>query len=192
MERSYLVRYGLMSQVGRFQAEPEGQFERGQWVVVRSHRGTELGEVLFTELEGLAPSAGDAARVLRVADDGDMERARRAESERSARFDECRLLLESGHWPVELLDVEPLLDEGRLVLHYLGPHDLDVGPPRALFRQALRREVMFQAVGLGPEAEAEENVDIGCGGGDCGSGGGCGGSSGCDGCAVKQMMASGR
>ena len=46
MELSYLIRYGLWHQVGRF-ASDSPDLERGQTVVVRSHRGTELGEVLI-------------------------------------------------------------------------------------------------------------------------------------------------
>lgn len=187
MERSYLVRYGLMSQVGRFRADAADDFHRGQRVVVRSHRGTELGEVLVSE-SGVIETAGGAARVLRTANPDDLARARLAESGRAARFDECRTLLASGPWPVELLDVEPLLDDDRLVLHYFGPHDFDVSGPRALFRKAQRREVLFQAVGRDPSADAEEVAEHVCGGGSCGEGGGCGTSSGCDGCSVKALM----
>jgi cell fate regulator YaaT (PSP1 superfamily) len=47
MESYYLVRYGLTRQVGRFASESP-DFARGQTVVIRSHRGTELGEVLIS------------------------------------------------------------------------------------------------------------------------------------------------
>src|SRR5262245_7495938 len=45
MASCYLVRYGRMNHVGRFLAEADG-FARGDRVVVRSCRGTELGRVL--------------------------------------------------------------------------------------------------------------------------------------------------
>src|SRR5207249_3656504 len=48
-KQTYLIRYGLMSQVGRFLAPPDRDvpFERGQVVVIQSCRGLELGEVLI-------------------------------------------------------------------------------------------------------------------------------------------------
>ena len=43
---------------------------------------------------------------------------------RPNRCDALRILVENG-WPWELIDVEPLLDGETIVLHYLGPHELD-------------------------------------------------------------------
>ena len=76
---------------------------------------------------------------------------------------------------VELIDVEPLLDDRRTVLHYLGPHRLDTAGLLAVFREALDLDVMFQPVGRDvPDEELDEPVEVeaagGCG--DCGSGGG--------------------
>ncbi|MCA1686937.1 MAG: signal peptidase, partial [Planctomycetia bacterium] len=75
MERSYLIRYGMMGQVGRFAADPGTGYERGQTVVVRSHRGAELGEVLI-EAPARAgddvPPAGTAL-ILRAAGLEDLE-----------------------------------------------------------------------------------------------------------------------
>src|SRR3954449_12873884 len=96
MVHTYLVRYGLMGRVGKFTADSAG-LDRGQTVVVRSHRGTELGEVLA----GLPPgSAGDlppaSARILRAAGPDDLERARVAESHRSDRFALCQRVFHDG------------------------------------------------------------------------------------------------
>ena len=136
MERFFLIRYGLMGQVGRFAADPDAEFERVRTVIVRSHRGTELGEVL---VEAPEPSAADVpptgnARVLRSAGPDDLEHARRAGRERDDRFATCLRVFQDGVWPIDLIDVEPLLDDRRTVLHYLGPHRLDVDGVLAAFR----------------------------------------------------------
>jgi hypothetical protein len=205
MDYSYLIRYGLMRRVGRFVSEIPG-LERGQEVVIRSHRGTELGEVLLDltatqEAEALPPLA-DLARVLRVAGPEDLERARRADSERSDRFATCQRIFQDGLWPLELIDVEPLLDLRRTVLHYLGPHHLEAEGLIAAFRTAHDLDVMLEPLGEDvaemPEPTPDEDHAHGCGhcgsgGGSCGSGGGCSAISGashggCADCGIKKWV----
>jgi cell fate regulator YaaT (PSP1 superfamily) len=199
MERTYLIRYGLMGEVGRFSAGPGGSFDRGQAVVIRSHRGTELGEVLIEAPDrgaaGLRPSG--SAYVLRAATPEDLELGRRAERERAERFAVCQQLFRDGVWPIDLIDAEPLLDRGRTVLYYLGPHKLDVDGLRAALRSSFNLDVTFQPVGAdAPEAEPSAADDHSLGG--CGAGGGCGSGSGsgcgsaghgCADCGVKKLLA---
>ena len=143
-EKSYLIRYGVMSHVGRFPALPtcDRSLERGQLVVIQTERGLELGEVLIAT-DGKAPSsetgpdsamagAGDedamslvsssTSHVLRKAGPDDLSRSRSATAARASRFSLCQRILEEGNWPWELVDVEPLLDGRATVLQYLGPH----------------------------------------------------------------------
>lgn len=194
MGPAYLIQYGLARAVGRFAAD-SGTFGRGDAVVIRTHRGVELGEVLAP-----APPAPDSspepAPILRPAGPADLERARKAEADRPGHFEACRVVFEGGTWPLELIDAEPLLDEGRTVLHYLGPHRLDASGLIAAFRIRCRLDVVLEPAGLdveGTEPEPPEDAH-GCGscgssGGGCGSGG-CGSESG--GCAVKALVAARR
>ena len=52
-ERAYLIRYGVMGHIGKFVALPgcETSLERDQLVVIQTHRGLELGEVLVPASE---------------------------------------------------------------------------------------------------------------------------------------------
>jgi hypothetical protein len=61
--------------------------------------------------------------------------------------------LDEDHWPWELIDVEPLLEEGKAVLHYLGPHQLDVAALRARFRMTCDLDVVLEPVGTDLEDE---------------------------------------
>ena len=209
MERSYLIRYGLMGLVGRFSADHGTAFDRGQTVVVRSHRGTELGEVLVEAPDRSAAEVPHSAtaHVLRPAGQDDIERAGLVSRTRDERFDACRRVFEGGVWPIDLIDVEPLLDDRRTVLHYLGPHRLDVTGVLAAFRDATDLDVMLQPVGRDvPDDErdpdpADDHDGGSCGseGGGCGTGGcgtssgGCGTSSGgCSDCGVQKLLASRR
>jgi cell fate regulator YaaT (PSP1 superfamily) len=149
MGLSYLIRYGLWHQVGRF-ASDSPDLERGETVVVRSHRGTELGEVLIRveSPPGITspPSSAETARVLRAATCDDLDRARRLELERPRRFDLCQRIIQDREAALELIDVEPLLDD-RTVLHYLGPHHLDVTGLLATLHSTCNIDGLFAPVG---------------------------------------------
>jgi hypothetical protein len=189
MPRAYHVQYGLARQVGRFLAVSE--FERGQPVVLATRRGTELGMVVAEA--GALDASADRAEILRPAGPDDLARARRAEAERHRRFDACLRVFSEGTWPIEPIDVEPLLDDDRAVLHYLGPHRLDLAGLRAALRVACGLDLVFEPVGKDlpdePEPEPEPD-DHGCG--SCGSDGGCGSGGGCSGCSVSKLVSARR
>ncbi|WP_165067902.1 PSP1 C-terminal domain-containing protein [Paludisphaera rhizosphaerae] len=170
-----LVRYGLSGRVAWFAGEdgPDAP-SRGDAVVVRTVRGLELGEMLVVE----APRgrAGEDSvgpfRVLRRAGDDDLTRAREADALRESRFDLCRGIVEHEGWPLELVDVEPLLDFST-VLIVLPLDELDPAPIRARFRVSCDFDVHVEPVGDEPVvAEPTASASSGrCGDCDCGSGG---------------------
>lgn len=217
MPRSYLVRFGLARSVALFSVDPESaiaapdleRLARGDWVVVRTHRGTDLGEVLgpaprgFDTRPDLVPRTGDpvrpvAAPLLRLATPMDRKRAQEATARRSRDYEAAVAILNAGSWPIDLIDVEPLLDEGRTVLHYLGPHQIDAADLVAAFRDRLALDVVLEPAGPNLDGEADDDVvdvevleDDGCG--SCGSkAGGCGSCSTASGCAVKALVGSRR
>jgi hypothetical protein len=196
---TYLIRYGAMGHIARFRANPApaGPFHRGQSVVVQSHRGLELGEVLILvdnerlpdSFGGLGPLEGDDSdpietvrepRVLRAAGPEDLARSEQARALQPSRFARCQHILQEGGWPWELLDVEPLLDGHTTVLHYLGPPQIEDATMLALFRVACEFDVVFEPVGselegpLSEELNPDHSCGSGCGSGGCGPGGGCG------------------
>ncbi len=195
MPHSYLVRYGMMRHVGRFRADAETVYRRGDAVVVRSRRGTELGEVLVKSEVGADSASSDV--LLRAAGLDDFTQAKIAASDRDRRLAECERIFRDGEWPMELIDVEPLLDDRRTVLHYLGPHRLDASGLFQLLRDRCGLDVVLEPVGLDVEDEDEQEPehadDHGCGscgtsGGGCGTGCGSGSGGGCSGCAVKDLV----
>lgn len=189
MGQVYLVRYGLMGGVGRFEAEGDG-LERGQEVVIRTARGTELGMVLVPEAGDRSSAGPEPWPILRAAGADDLERARALERDRPGRLAACEAVLRVGDWPLDLIDVEPLLDEGRAVLHYLGPRHLEADALRHALREAAGLDVTLEPVGR-VEPEGEPAATGGCGSCSSASGcgaGGCGSGGGCSGCAVKDLV----
>ena len=209
VELTYLIRYGVTGHVGRFRSHPlcGGPFDRGQAVVIQSHRGMELGEVLLLLDATAAPGFGgrveppagedagpiektDVPHVLRAAASEDLARAEDVSESRSSRFTRCQGVIEEEGWPWELLDVEPLLDGQATVLHFLGPLQLDEASVRARFRVACDFDIVLEPVGSDPQGDGSDAIDeeAGCGSG-CGSGG-CGSSGGGCGVAVSSHRGS--
>lgn len=192
---NYLVRYGRMGHVGRFAADATaGPLERGQPVVLRTARGTELGVVLAPSA-AVDDIAADAA-ILRRTTPEDLERARDAARARHERLAACERVFDDGTWPLALVDVEPLLDEGRTVLYYLGPHRLDTAGLREALRAGCGLDAVLVPVGRDEPAEDEGSEPDGCGSCGADGGGGCGScgepdgeaQGGCGGCAVKDLV----
>jgi len=174
-------------------------FERGEVVVIQSHRGLELGEILIPHDSPVPAQSGgdhppasgagqnlsptpaiDQPHVLRLAGPEDLARSRSAQETRTGLLTLCQRVLEEGNWPCELIDVEPLLDGCATVLHYLGPHQLDVASLRARFRVACDLDVVLEPAGNELETDLpydhadQDGERTGCGSCECGAGGGCG------------------
>lgn len=184
MSLVYFVRYGLMRHVGAFASEG-GPAERGQAVVVRSARGTEVGEVVAPAPETARPGA---ARIVRAAGPEDLARWRSVGAEASGRRAACEELFGRGTWPLTVLDVEALLDDRRTVVYYLGPHGLDAAGLRQAVREAIDLDIVLEPVGRDEPAEPAGCGAEGCGGGGCGSHSADGTAHACDGCAVKDLV----
>ena len=167
----YLVRHGVMGRVGRFPALTAcPPLERGGLVVVETSRGRELGEVLLA-LESLwsglpAADPSDPIGILRPADAEDLRRGRIDEKTRTDLLALGQGLLASEDWRAVLVDVDVLLDEHTVVLHYLGPRPPDGARLRARFRMEYDLEVHLESIG-------EDEIDHESAGGSCGQG--CGG-----------------
>ncbi|WP_337175796.1 PSP1 C-terminal domain-containing protein [Paludisphaera sp.] len=183
-----LVRHGLAGRVGWFAADAPAP-TRGEAVVLRTSRGIELGEVLKAE-PSRARAGEDSIgvfRVLRAATPADLELAREAERLRDARFDLCRRVVDEEGWPLELVDVEPLLDLST-VLHVLSWDEYDPAMVRARFRVSGDFDVHVEALGDDPAPDPAPEPPKA----KAKAGGGCGTGSGCSSCGVAAMRAGNR
>jgi cell fate regulator YaaT (PSP1 superfamily) len=191
-ESEYLVGYGGAGEFGRFRPTQPMACERGDRVVVRTHRGIEAGQVLRLAAAGHArflpnTTVGQLLRQFNAAD-------ARAEASLRTRAgvvcDRASQLAKETGLPLVVLDVEVLLDGEHVVLHHLSGADCDVRP----FVSALSREFSLHVLledlarhGNEPMHEDEEGADHQCG--SCGSDGGCGScgsSGGCGSCSSKK------
>jgi hypothetical protein len=161
-----LVRYGSVPEVARFITRPAILPERGAPVVVRTHRGLQLGEMLDVVRRSGDPAADDIDfELVRVATDDDAAQARQLQARCEADYyDWCRRII-LWNLQLELVDLERTLDDEKLILYVLS----DRGPATtqlALFAAAeglgLIEVQPVSAAGLVPIASS------GCGSGGCG------------------------
>ena len=190
-ESIYLVRYGAMGTVKPGYAQ-DFPLQRGQFVVLRTPRGLELGEVLG-QVRTHQISAEPVA-IARVADSNDMECVTDAARTRSRLLELVESIFSQGQWPIEVVDVEQLLDPERVVVYYLGPYPLETDGLCALVKEQFGPELIFELAGT-PSNSAETS----CSSGGCGSdtkdkqtgetsGKGCGTGAGCGSCAVASKV----
>ncbi len=191
----YLVNYGVEAFLGRFTAPANGdRLGRGDRVVVRGHRGVEVGTVLCNATPGHAHflTGRTEGPLLRRASWDDEAIAAGTEP-----FEAARSLSREFRLPIELVDIEVLLDPRTVVLYHLRTGE---GNLRPLVKELARRFtalVEMQDVRLGIATEyGDENHERkcgpdraktgGCGSGGCGSGGCGNGACGTGGCGNGQ------
>jgi len=183
--QEYLVSYGTAGDFGRFRPRRPVACRRGDRAVVRSARGLEVGTVLCPATPGHARHLPNTTvgELLRLAS-ADDEAAAEASGRRGQHiFDDARGLAAELALPLEVLDVEVLLDGGPAVIHLLRWAECDVRPFVSGLSKRHDVQVLLEDVGR-PKEE-----DHGCGRPDCGRGeGGCStcGTGGCSTCGGGQ------
>lgn len=165
-----LVRYGAIPEVARFQWSLAATPQRGQSVVVNSHRGEMLGTVLESVV-----SASDEeieTKVLRLATSEDLHAAQNLKTACTQEYSEWKKRISKWNLELQLLDLEKTLDGTKKILYVL----CDRGP------DSTKLALQAAAEGLGiievQPVDAEGLVSVDTGGGGCGSGGGGCGSDG--------------
>jgi len=172
ISRDFLVRYGVVPEVARCRLEDGlARTQRGDQVVVLTHRGEQLGEVL-----GDVRSQSDfpaAFTILRPVTEADLAAAQRAVEQASVEFADWTTRIEEWKIDLQIIDLEHTLDGEKLILYVLNER----GP------ECTRLAIQAAASGFGvievQPVGAEGLISQPAAGGGCGSGGGGCGSGGC-------------
>lgn len=176
--RSLVVRYGSMKLVGEFPYDGKAKPGCGSKIVVRTPRGTEVGEMLTSTcpnsgcsksvsrkemLQYIENSGGrdypffTDGKVYRVATPEDLERQQALEQAKHELKLRARAVAAAIASPVKVVEVEPLLGGERLIVHYLSEERIelrDLGQALAaeLVPLGLGARVDLHAVGARDEA----------------------------------------
>ena len=161
----YVVRYGGMRFVGEFSTKGPAQYARSEQVIVRSHRGTEWGEILCPATDRTAEYLGTKdvkGRILRSvtpADDQQRDEIRLKERES---FEGCRDVIAERQMPMQLVDAEQLFGGEKLVFYYLAETRVDFRELVKVLAKKFRMRIEMRQIGVRDEAKLLADY------GDCG------------------------
>lgn len=145
--KTLVVRFGAMKLVGEFPYEGTIKPGCGTKLIVRTHRGTELGEMLTSTcsnsgcsksvsrkemLEYIENSGGrdypffNNGRVLRVATPEDLQHQTKLEQSRHELKMDARRRAELRNIQVKIVDAEPILGNERLTFYYYAEERMDL------------------------------------------------------------------
>lgn len=165
MGTRYIVRYGVTRNLGEFVPKGQQTFARNSAVIVRSQRGVEWGEVLCPASQRTREYLGaneEAGGILREASEDDMRKADEVRQKERREFVSCEEFIRERKLPMQLVDVEHLFGEERLIFYYLSEKRVDFRElVKALAKQFHTRIEMRQ---IGVRDEAKLLADYG----DCG------------------------
>ena len=144
---SLVVRFGAMKLVGEFPYDGQAKPGCGSKLVVRTHRGTELGEMLTSTcpnsgcsksvsrqemLQYIENSGGrdypffTQGKVLRIATKEDLDAQAKIEQSKHELKMEARRLAEARKSIAKVVDAEPILGNERLTFYYYAEERLDL------------------------------------------------------------------
>jgi len=164
MPNTYVVRYGQMRFLGEYAGMPGQDHPRGQRVVVRTDRGTEMGEVLCPATDRTALFLESLARgeILRAAAPEDLaSETRLTETHRTA-FQACGEFIAKRRLQMDLVDVEVILGHERIVFYYLSEKRVDFRDLVKDLARSLQTRIEMRQIGVRDEAKLLADY------GDCG------------------------
>ena len=164
MTNTYVVRHGHMRLLGEYSGLTGVEHTRGQRVIVRTERGTELGEILCSATDRSALFLENPARgeILRVASPSDLSSEARLVEDRKAAFATCGEFIAKRRLQMDLVDVEVILGCERMVFYYLSEKRVDFRELVKDLARALQTRIEMRQIGVRDEAKLLADY------GDCG------------------------
>ncbi len=164
MVQTYVVRYGRMRFLGEYTGLAGQDHPRGQRVVVRSDRGTELGDVLCAASDRTAPFMPDSSNgeILRLATAEDGELQARLTQDREVYFATCQDLVAKRRLQMDLVDLEIIHGRERVVFYYLAEKRVNFRELVKDLARSLKTRIEMRQIGVRDEAKLMADY------GDCG------------------------
>jgi cell fate regulator YaaT (PSP1 superfamily) len=164
MAQTYVVRYGRMRFLGEYTGLPDQDHPRGQRVVVRSDRGTELGEILCPVTDQTAKFIPNPAQgeIIRLTTDDDRAQETQLADDHRPVFATCQELIAKRRLQMNLVDVELIHGRERVVFYYLAEKRVDFRELVKDLARMLRTRIEMRQIGVRDEAKLLADY------GDCG------------------------
>ena len=142
----------------------EGQFARGNRVVVRTNRGLETGEVLCEATENAIsqmknPSNGQIIRLMSTEDHVELERL---QAQQQDYFKRSQQIVAQHGLDMELAEVEKLFGGERLIVYYISEDRVDFRELVKTLATEFQMRIEMRQIGVRDEAKLLADY------GDCG------------------------
>ncbi len=165
MAKRYVVRYGTMRFLGEFSTKGPQEFRRGNQVVVRSHRGTEWGEVLCEATERTRNYLGKddpSGKILRLAVQEDEKTRTESWDREQESFVGGKETIAEMKLGMQLIDVERLFGGERIIFYFLSESRVDFRELVKNLAQKFSARIEMRQIGIRDEAKLLADY------GDCG------------------------
>ncbi len=161
---TFVVRYGQMRHLGE-SGDAEGRtYTRGDRVVLRTDRGTEIGEVLCLATDRTAKFLANPipGSILRLASPEDLQSAIRLAERARQGMAACREFAAHRRLQMDLVDVEAIFGDERMVFYYVSEKRVDFRDLVKDLARALQTRIEMRQIGVRDEAKLLADY------GDCG------------------------
>ncbi|HVL16069.1 MAG TPA: regulatory iron-sulfur-containing complex subunit RicT [Gemmata sp.] len=162
--KAYLVRHGMMRFLGEFAPGPNVAAARGDMVILRTERGTEVGEVLCPSTPRAFATIQEPTRgeLLRVATAADLTKIRHIRDTRQLDYDAAVRLIAQHRLAMQLVDVERLFGNERVVFFFLSESRVDFRELVKSMAREFHTRIELRQIGVRDEAKILADY------GDCG------------------------
>jgi cell fate regulator YaaT (PSP1 superfamily) len=171
--KTIVVRFGSMKMVGEYPYDGDAKPGCGSRLVARTHRGTELGEMLTTTcsnagcgksvtrkelLEYIQRSGGPdypfhtEGRILRVATVKDLQAEERMTEQARAWVPLVKQRIAEAGLEMKVVEIEPILGGELVTVHYTAPDRVDFRELLRVLSSDLQTRVLMHQVGARDEA----------------------------------------
>ena len=160
----YIVRHGVMRNLGIFSSRGNDSFARGQQVIARTNRGLESGEVLCEATDEAIRQLNDPkqGQIVRRQSDDDVRELRRMFEQERREYSVCQERIQSLDLDMRLADVEHLYGGERVVIYYLAEGRVDFRELVKVLASEFQTRIEMRQIGVRDEAKLLADY------GDCG------------------------
>jgi cell fate regulator YaaT (PSP1 superfamily) len=160
----YIVRHGVMRNLGVFTPRGRDTFARGEQVIARTSRGLEAGEVLCEASDEAVASIKDAkqGQIVRKVTGDDVRDLRKMFEQERREYEICQREIKQLALDMKLVDVEHLYGGERVVIYYLAEDRIDFRELVKSLATEFQTRIEMRQIGVRDEAKLLADY------GDCG------------------------
>jgi cell fate regulator YaaT (PSP1 superfamily) len=160
----FVVRHGVMRNLGIFSTRGNDSYARGQQVIARTHRGLEAGEVLCEATDDVVQQLKEPkqGQIVRRQSNDDVRDLRKMFEQERREYDVCHDRIKELGLDMQLADVEHLYGGERIVIYYLAEGRVDFRDLVKVLAQEFQTRIEMRQIGVRDEAKLLADY------GDCG------------------------